>query len=369
MALKHLDDSAPKLRLSHKKLQGLVHAALGKDDLLSSLIAERGERVVNGLSSGSMKLNMALSGSPLIGYAWGRQLEIYGPESSGKTTLALHAILEAQRLERDTASPIPCLFVDAEHVLDVVYVENIGIDLDNLSISQPGYGEEALNVVEQAVIAGYKVIVIDSVSALTPRAEIEGEMGDSHMGLQARLMSQACRKLTGIISKAGAIVIFINQIRMKIGVVFGNPEVTSGGNALKFYASYRLEIRAPKKGIKTSKVKSLYEGDKEESIALGTVVNIKVVKNKCFPPYRIATFYIRFGEGIDRFRDALDFLMSAGAFKKSKSSDKLLLRLPSKGKSYTNSSRLLKMFRTDSDVQQDIIDHVHRIDEEMFNEK
>lgn len=340
--------------MDHKKLQGIVNKALKKERLLTSLKPEKENRVTEGLSSGSMLLNVALSGNPLVGYAWGKLGEIYGPESGGKTTLALHAIFEAQRLERASKKAVPCIFIDAEHALDPTYAESIGIDLANLTIAQPDCGEDALNALEESISAGYKVAVVDSVAALTPRAEIEGEMGDSHMGLQARLMSQACRKLVSKCHKSGAIILFINQIRLKIGIVFGNPETTTGGKALKFYCTYRVEIRAPRKGAKTGK-QTLAGMGFEDNVELGTTVNIKVVKNKMFPPHRKASFYIHYGEGIDRYKDAIDFLVYAGAFKERK--DKHVLLVPSKKKYYT-ASRLLALFRTDTEVHQDIIDIV-----------
>jgi len=340
--------------VDHKKLQGKANKALKKDRLLVSLEAEKENRVTDGLSSGSMMLNMALSGNPLVGYAWGKLVEIYGTESSGKTTLALHAIFEAQRLERASKKAVPCVFIDAEHALDPTYAESIGIDLANLTLSQPDCGEDALDAVEECIAVGYKLIVIDSVAALTPRAEIEGEMGDSHMGLQARLMSQACRKLVSKCHKSDAIIIFINQIRLKIGIVFGNPETTPGGKALKFYCTYRVEVRAPRKGAKTGR-QTLAGMGSEDNVEIGTTVNLKVVKNKMFPPHRKASFYIHYGEGIDRYKDAIDFLVYTGAFKERK--DKKVLLIPSKKKYYT-ASRLLTLFRTDPEIQQDIIDIV-----------
>src|SRR5512138_1197703 len=248
------------------------------------------------VSTGSIGLDAALG---VGGLPRGRVVEIYGPESSGKTTLALHAIAEVQRQGGVAA------FVDAEHALDVTYARKLGVNLADLLVSQPDTGEQALEIAEQLVRSGAcDLIVVDSVAALVPRAEIEGEMGDAHMGVQARLMSQALRKLTAVVSRNQATVVFINQIRMKIGVVFGNPETTTGGHALKFYASVRLDIR------RTGQLK---EGDQ----VVGNRARVKVVKNKVAPPFREAEFDVRYGIGVDRHAEALDLAADRGIVEKS----------------------------------------------------
>jgi recombination protein RecA len=272
-----------------------IERAFGKGSIMR-MGARSGDEQIEVIPSGSLGLDLALG---IGGLPRGRIVEIYGPESSGKTTLALHAIAEAQRRGGT------CAFVDAEHALDPIYARKLGVDVDNLLISQPDAGEQALEIADTLVRSGaIDVLVVDSVAALVPRAELEGEMGDSHMGLHARLMSQALRKITGSVSRSKCMLIFLNQIRMKIGVMFGNPETTTGGNALKFYASIRLEIR---------RIGQIKERDE----VVGNQTRVKVVKNKLAPPFRQVEFDIMYGEGISKVGELLDLGVKAAVVEKS----------------------------------------------------
>jgi len=289
-----IPDSADNKANAIKMAMQQITKQFGEGSIMT--LSEETVKKYDSISTGAIGLDIALG---VGGVPKGRIIEIYGPESSGKTTLAMHIIAESQKSGGTAA------LIDAEHAFDPEYARKIGINTDSLLVSQPDYGEQALEILETLLRSGaLNVIVIDSVAALTPKAEIDGEMGDSHMGLQARLMSQALRKITGIANKTGTVVIFLNQLRMKIGIMFGNPETTTGGNALKFYASVRMDIRAKEKITKGEEI-------------VGNLVRVKVVKNKVAPPFKETEFEIRYGEGIDKNSSLVDAAVKYGVIEKA----------------------------------------------------